>query len=46
MMGQMLDITMYKHTQKHIKTWTHTQSCIEMIDLSNTLRHGSTHSQV
>ena len=25
---------------KHIKTWTHTQSCIEMIDLSNTLRHG------
>ena len=29
---------------KHIKTWTHTQSCIEMIDLSNTLRHGPTHS--
>ena len=31
---------------KHIKTWTHTQSCIEMIDLSNTLRHGPTHSHV
>ena len=31
---------------KHIKTWTHTLSCIEMIDLSNTLRHGPTHSHV
>jgi sarcosine oxidase delta subunit len=25
---------------KHIKTWTHTHSCIEMIDLSSALRHG------
>jgi hypothetical protein len=31
---------------KHIKTWTHTQSGIEMIDLSNTLRHGPTHGHV
>jgi hypothetical protein len=26
--------------------WSYTQSCIEMIDLSNTLRHGPTHSHV
>ena len=39
---------MYKDDRlvKHIKTWTNTQSCIEMIDLSNTLRHGRTQSHV